>query len=367
MDDFSDTGTTTTFDPGTWADPGMSWPSYDPAGGSVDPWNTPTVGQDPNVYADPGAGGVLGSLEQLLQSPTAKGLISGGGGIYQLLQGRNLQGMAQTAFGRSDPFGQYRGVYGQQLMNLMAHPDQITNDPGYKFAFGQGQQAVERSAAARGFLGSGNEAIALQEYGMGFANDYLHQQEQFLSGLAGSGISPNFGAALGGYGAGADLSGQGLAGLAYGTTRFGGAAAGTPGSARPSSAGGGAAAAVGMASKGIGVYNTLAGATGGTKIPTGAGTVGGAVGLANDALGVYSGIQKGGVGGYARAGLSAADFATKAGLFGGAKGALGSTLGKVTPFLGLYSGLKQGGPMGYGQAALSSYQLAQMAGLAPAA
>ena len=103
------------------------------------------------------------------------------------------------------------------------------------------------AGAARGFLGSGNEAIALQEYGMGFANDYLHQQEQFLSGLAGSGISPNFGAALGGYGAGADLSGQGLAGLAYGTTRFGGAAAGTPASGRPSSAGGEAATVSGAA------------------------------------------------------------------------------------------------------------------------
>src|SRR5882672_1107211 len=115
--------------------------------------------------------------------------------------------MGQKGVGQSDPFGQYRGAYGSQLMGLMANPGSIVNDPGYKFAFGQGQQAVERSAAARGFLGSGNEAIALQEYGMGFANDYLHQQEQFLAGLAGTGIAPNYGASLGGYGAGADISG----------------------------------------------------------------------------------------------------------------------------------------------------------------
>src|SRR5205807_1104822 len=232
-----------------------------------------------------------------------------------------------------NPFGQYRGVYGQQLMNLMANPGSIVNDPGYKFAFGQGEQAVERSAAAKGFLGSGNEAIALQQYGMGFANDYLHQQEQFLSGLAGANIAPNFGPAMSGYAAGADLSGQGLAGLAYGATRFGGASQGTP-AYHPSSAGGEAAALAGdvsTAGAAFNLYKKVAPAFGGPAPSSGLSNTVGALG---DIAGIYTGIQRGDAVGYIQAG---ADVINLAGAAGYDTGVAGEIAGPVGAALAVYN------------------------------
>jgi len=47
---------------------------------------------------------------------------------------------------------------------------QFQADPGYGFRFDQGQKALERSAAARGGLISGNTGGALQQFGQGLAS-----------------------------------------------------------------------------------------------------------------------------------------------------------------------------------------------------
>jgi len=47
---------------------------------------------------------------------------------------------------------------------------QFQADPGYGFRFEQGQKALERSAAARGGLISGNTGGALQQFGQGMAS-----------------------------------------------------------------------------------------------------------------------------------------------------------------------------------------------------
>jgi len=47
---------------------------------------------------------------------------------------------------------------------------QFQADPGYGFRFDQGQKALERSAAARGGLISGNTGGALQQFGQGMAS-----------------------------------------------------------------------------------------------------------------------------------------------------------------------------------------------------
>lgn len=141
-----------------------------------------------------------------------------GSDIYGLYSAYQQQQMAKDAFKGSDPFGPYRGYYAKQLQDLMSNPSAITEDPAYKFQFEQGQQAVERSMAAKGFLGSGNEAIALTQYGQGFAQNYLTQKEQFLSSLAGAGISPNFGPALSGMNMGINTASSALASLGYDMT-----------------------------------------------------------------------------------------------------------------------------------------------------
>jgi len=48
--------------------------------------------------------------------------------------------------------------------------DQFQADPGYAFRLAQGQKALERSAAARGGLISGNTGGALQQFGQGLAS-----------------------------------------------------------------------------------------------------------------------------------------------------------------------------------------------------
>lgn len=72
-------------------------------------------------------------------------------------------------------------------------PTNVTeqNDPGYQFRLQQGQQAIERSAAARGGLLSGGTAKAQQRYGQDYAsneygnvynrafNDYANQYNVF--------------------------------------------------------------------------------------------------------------------------------------------------------------------------------------------
>lgn len=86
-------------------------------------------------------------------------------------------------------------------------------DPGYQFRMGEGQKALERSAAARGGLMGGGTMKALTQYGQNFAsNEYQNAYNRFnndrdsrfnkLSSLAGVGQVANnqIGQAAGNYG-----------------------------------------------------------------------------------------------------------------------------------------------------------------------
>jgi hypothetical protein len=101
-----------------------------------------------------------------------------------------------------DPWGFYRETAGDRLFQFIGQQDpsnvylsklqQMTmgefspDDPSYKWRFEQGQQAVERSLAARGLLNSGNAAIELQQYGQGAASqEYAAQFDRLLRALAG--------------------------------------------------------------------------------------------------------------------------------------------------------------------------------------
>ena len=70
--------------------------------------------------------------------------------------------------------------------------------------------------AAQGYTGSGNMATALQNYGTGFFNN----QAQLLSGLAQAG-APQYGTAISGGMAGANLMSQALGSLGYTAQRGG--------------------------------------------------------------------------------------------------------------------------------------------------
>jgi hypothetical protein len=92
-----------------------------------------------------------------------------------------------------------------KLTSTVTNPQQFTmadfyNDPAYQFTLNQGNQAIERSAAARGGLLSGAAGKAIGQYTTNLANQtygdaynrYLQTRQQGyneLSGVAGLGLN----------------------------------------------------------------------------------------------------------------------------------------------------------------------------------
>jgi len=148
------------------------------------------------------------------------------------------------------------GFAGQGQLNLPmllglapgANPTQVLQStPGYQWQFGQGEQAIQNSAAAKGGLIGGNTLTALQTYGQGMADQtwqqYLGNVGGYLgqlSGLAGAG--QNAAANLGGF------SQNAANGIANAATGAGAAsAAGSVGTANAFNQGlGGATNAIGQ-------------------------------------------------------------------------------------------------------------------------
>jgi len=76
--------------------------------------------------------------------------------------------------------------YANKLKALMANPDSIANTGAYQFQYNQGQQALERSAAARGMSGSGNVLAELMKYGQGQASQAYDTEANRLAALSGN-------------------------------------------------------------------------------------------------------------------------------------------------------------------------------------
>lgn len=85
-------------------------------------------------------------------------------------------------------------------LNALAAGDlsAFQNSPDYQFALQQGQQGVERSAAARGGLYSGGNLADLTSFGQGLASQQLGSYRNNLMSLANMGASS--GSALAGVG-----------------------------------------------------------------------------------------------------------------------------------------------------------------------
>ena len=83
-----------------------------------------------------------------------------------------------------------------QLMNMSGLGSQgmnfnnsqfLQSTPGYQFALNQGQQQINRSAAASHMLGSSNTQLALQQQGQGMANSTFNNYMSTLEGIANYG------------------------------------------------------------------------------------------------------------------------------------------------------------------------------------
>ena len=60
--------------------------------------------------------------------------------------------------------------------NLLANPSSVTSTPGYQFNLGQGLQALDQGAAAKGGLFSGAQGQAEQQFGQNYATNTYNQQ-----------------------------------------------------------------------------------------------------------------------------------------------------------------------------------------------
>lgn len=97
---------------------------------------------------------------------------------------------------------------GEQLAALLRDPSSLTKLPGYE----AGMQAVQRSGAANGYLGSGNMAVALSKYGGDFYNNTLRQLDSIANGRAGINQQYNF--------ASTEMLGNAINNFGYGLTKL---------------------------------------------------------------------------------------------------------------------------------------------------
>lgn len=106
-----------------------------------------------------------------------------------------------AVYNKANPFADEAKKYQNQLANLMANPGSGTSNPMYQHAFDQGLEAVNRTAAAKGQLGSGNRLAELVNYGQGQASQNFFKLADLYSELSGAKAQNPVGAV----GAGLDL------------------------------------------------------------------------------------------------------------------------------------------------------------------
>lgn len=164
--------------------------------------------------ADAVANSSIGS--SILRSPVTKGLADSlssygsGSGWESLVKGALSLYQTNQMSKLGQPSAAQRTA-GDQLAALLSDPSSMTKLPGYE----AGLQAVQRSGAANGYLGSGNMAVALSKYGGDFYNNTLRQLDSIANGNAGINQQYNF--------ASTEMMGNAINNFGYGLTKlFGG-------------------------------------------------------------------------------------------------------------------------------------------------
>ncbi len=153
---------------------------------------------NPSVFSDPGY--------------WAKRIIEKGGWQNTGPQSNNIDYFSMR-FGQPEgaPEGSAPAAGGGQTLAGMGGNWQAGMDPSYDWRFRQGQQAIERSAAARGTLLTGDTAKALTDYGQGAASQEFGNIFNRNFSLAGLGLNAQEAAING-------ANGVASAGSSYGNT-----------------------------------------------------------------------------------------------------------------------------------------------------
>jgi hypothetical protein len=140
--------------------------------------NQPSVGQAPNDYSPPSYSDDMGG--GTLRPYEGNPLGGGGGGTPS----------GQVGYEQGTPYtGGNALAAGQQPVQSGGAPNYnaFFDSPDYQYALGQGINALDRSAAARGRLYSGGYGQDLTKYAQGMATQNLGNYLNRLSGIAGVG------------------------------------------------------------------------------------------------------------------------------------------------------------------------------------
>lgn len=162
--------------------------------------STRTVGGTPGRAAGwmtAGYAGTPGTQQSVYNGPGGQ-FTSTGGGAWTDAGGRSISDLpGYLQMRKRMQQGAAFEPYQNQLNQLMTNPAAIQQTPGYQFALEQGNQAINRSAAAKGALNSGGVLAELSRYGQGMASQEYGNQVNRLSDLMRG--AQNFGVQAGYY------------------------------------------------------------------------------------------------------------------------------------------------------------------------
>lgn len=163
--------------------------------------NAPTSGSTP--WFNPAPTGLSSGSSY---ANTLKGLMQAGTGLYAANQQSQSARDAAAQSGDAAKYATYmqNKMYDQNRADWepwrqvgvsslakLASGNVLPQDPGYQFRFGEGQKAMERSAAARGGLQSGSALKAAQRYGQDFASNEYGNAFNRLASMANLGQTAN--------------------------------------------------------------------------------------------------------------------------------------------------------------------------------
>ena len=137
------------------------------------------------------SGDLIGQFDSRQKAQQVSNPATIGGNTDYVGQLKALLGERQQSGGASSV--PLTNPYEQRLQELMSNPDAIANTNAYRFRFNEGQQALERSAAAKGMLRSGNTLAALTNYGQGAASQEYGNEISRLGALTGQQNQYNLG------------------------------------------------------------------------------------------------------------------------------------------------------------------------------
>jgi hypothetical protein len=143
------------------------------------------------IFGGNTAGGQAGMQSALLQAIAAQNAINTLTPQYAKAEQRfdknYYDPYTSAGAGALDMYQNALGLKGPEGNRTAQNAFQV--GPGYQFAMDQGIQALDRSAAGRGLYGSGNNAMALTQFGQSLANQEYGNWLNALSGLGNTGLT----------------------------------------------------------------------------------------------------------------------------------------------------------------------------------